>query len=74
MICRQACRRQIVEVAVTGVRLTRQSVAMGDDAWAPHDWQFTVAPGTTLGELVQIAIDDRYLATISGSGRPGSSR
>lgn len=49
-----------------GVRLTRQSVAMSDDAWAPHEWEFTVAPGTTLAELVQIAIDDHYLATISG--------
>jgi hypothetical protein len=44
---------------------------MSDDAWAPHEWEFTVAPGTTLADLIQIAIDDHYLATISAAGRRG---
>ena len=51
---------------MTGVRLTRQSVAMSDDAWAPHEWEFTDASDTKLADLIQIAIDDHYLATISG--------
>jgi hypothetical protein len=39
---------------------------MSDDVWAPHEWQFLVHPGTTLGELIQIAIDGHYLANITG--------
>ena len=48
------------------VCLTRESVAMSDDVWAPHEWQFLVHPRTTLGELIQIAIDEHYLANIAG--------
>ena len=48
------------------VRLTRDSVAMSDDVWAPHEWQVPVQPGTTLGELIQITIDEHYLANITG--------
>src|SRR4030095_9517721 len=46
--------------------MTRESVAMSDDVWAPHEWQFPVQPGTTLGELIQIAIDEHYLANVTG--------
>jgi hypothetical protein len=50
---------------VVGVRLTRDSVALSDDVWAPHEWQFPVQEGTTLGELIQIAIDEHYLANVT---------
>jgi hypothetical protein len=44
----------------------RRSVAMGDDAWAPHTWAFPIDTLTMLGELAQIAIEGDYLASISG--------
>ncbi|MET3806807.1 hypothetical protein ABIB25_003827 [Nakamurella sp. UYEF19] len=50
------------------VSITRHSVAMGDDTWAPHTWAFEINTSTTLGELAQIAIDGHYLASIV-SGR-----
>jgi hypothetical protein len=40
---------------------------MSDDVWAPHEWRFLVHPDTTLGELVQIAVDDHYLAHVAGN-------
>lgn len=49
-----------------GARFERRSVAMGDDAWAPHTWTFQIDTLTMLGELAQIAVDGHYLASISG--------
>ena len=54
---------------VINVALTRKSVAMGDDAHAPHDWSFQVNSITMLGELVQIILADSYLAS---TGTPGT--
>jgi hypothetical protein len=48
------------------IRVTRDSVAMGDDTWAPHEWRFSVHPETTLGELVRMVVADHYLASIAG--------
>jgi hypothetical protein len=54
---------------VINVALTRKSVAMGDDAFAPHDWSFQVNSITMLGELVQIILATSYLST---TGTPGT--
>jgi hypothetical protein len=49
-----------------GVRFERRSVAMGDDTRAPHTWTFEIDTLTMLGELAQLAVEDHYLANISG--------
>ena len=50
------------------ILLTRESVAMGDDADAPHYREMTVADDSSLQVLIKIILQSRYLATIS-SGR-----
>jgi hypothetical protein len=48
------------------VRMTRGSVAMGDDATAPHEWVFPVHTLTTVSGLVEIVTGESYLAGVSG--------
>lgn len=44
----------------------RDSVSMGDDADAPHELLLEVTPNTTLQEVTEFLIKEKYLATIAG--------
>jgi hypothetical protein len=64
------------------LKLTRRSVAAGDDVDAPHKHSFRVPSGSTLAELLDIVLRSGYLASISGGkatwsvhagARPGKS-
>ena len=48
------------------IRLTRESVAMGDDARAPHEEYLDMPDGTTFGQAVDRVIWQQYLARIKG--------
>ena len=48
------------------ILLTRESVAMGDDADAPHHREMTVADDTSLQAIIKVILQSRYLATIGG--------
>ena len=48
------------------ILLTRESVAMGDDADAPHYREMTVADCTSLQAIIKVILQSRYLATIGG--------
>jgi len=48
-------------LTVMTVMLTRDSVAMGDDTYAPHEWSFPVNTITTLAELIEIIYSEPYL-------------
>ncbi|TGD82970.1 hypothetical protein [Hymenobacter wooponensis] len=60
------------------ISLTRDSVAAGDDANAPHTYRFIVPDHTSVAEILRLILAQSYLATISGgkatwsveSGRP----
>ncbi|MFB7617886.1 hypothetical protein [Kitasatospora sp. NPDC056181] len=48
------------------VQLTRDSVAMGDDTYAPHAGTRDVPDGTSLRWLLDEVLTTGYLATIAG--------
>ena len=48
------------------VRLTRESVAMGDDADAPHHYEITVADDASLSAIIKVVVQSHYLASIAG--------
>ena len=48
------------------IQLTRESVAMGDDADAPHEIEFTIRDNATVAEIIEIVFQERYLAQIGG--------
>ena len=48
------------------ILLTRESVAMGDDADAPHNGEMTVADATSLQAIIKVIIQSNYLAAIGG--------
>ena len=47
------------------VTMWRDSVAMGDDADAPHEWIVPVSGDTPIGEVVAAMLDSHYLASIA---------
>lgn len=50
------------------IRLTRSSVAMGDDVDAPHAWELNMEDSSQLRELLFKVKEQHYLASI-GSGK-----
>ncbi|KQV14837.1 MULTISPECIES: hypothetical protein [unclassified Kitasatospora] len=48
------------------LQLTRDSVAMGDDADAPHEEERDVAADLTIRAAIEAVLADRYLASIHG--------
>ena len=48
------------------ILLTRDSVAMGDDADAPHHREMDIADDTSLQAIIKAILQSRYLATIGG--------
>jgi hypothetical protein len=48
------------------VQMTRDSVAAGDDADAPHSYQLDVAENATLSEILQLVASKKHLPAISG--------
>ena len=48
------------------VVIWRDSVAMGDDVDAPHEWAMPAMGNTTIGEIVDAMVRERYLASIIG--------
>ena|SRR5687768_2705340 len=48
------------------VLIWRDSVAMGDDADAPHEWAMPLAGDPSIGAVVAAMLDSRYLASITG--------
>jgi hypothetical protein len=48
------------------IQLTRESVAMGDDADAPHAMELTVRDNASVAEIIGIVFQERYLAQIGG--------
>jgi hypothetical protein len=48
------------------VRLTRDSVAMGDDCDAPHERIITVPDSAGMQEIIETVLGCHYLARISG--------
>ncbi|SNC67674.1 hypothetical protein SAMN06265337_2032 [Hymenobacter gelipurpurascens] len=48
------------------INLTRDSVAMGDDVDAPHAHRFSMPDGSTLAQVLQTVLSQRYLASITG--------
>ncbi|GAA3964281.1 hypothetical protein [Hymenobacter antarcticus] len=47
------------------VRLTRESVAMGDDDDAPHHCEITVADDASLLAIIKVVLQSHYLASIA---------
>ena len=48
------------------VKLTRDSVAMGDDCDAPHEKIIAVPDSASIREIIQVVLHSRYLAQIAG--------
>jgi hypothetical protein len=48
------------------IMIWRDSVAMGDDADAPHEWRLPLDPGATAGAVVEALLRARYLPSIAG--------
>ena len=48
------------------VVIWRDSVAMGDDADAPHEWLLPAAEGVTIGAVVDTMLRSAYLAQVAG--------
>ncbi|WP_125921743.1 hypothetical protein [Hymenobacter lapidarius] len=48
------------------ILLTRESVAMGDDADAPHHREILVADDADLSAIINVILQSNYLASIAG--------
>ena len=48
------------------ILLTRESVAMGDDADAPHHCEMTSADDVSLPVIIKAILQSKYLASIAG--------
>ena len=48
------------------VHLTRASVAMGDDVYAPHEAELTVADDTSVADIIRQVARSNYLAANAG--------
>ena len=48
------------------ILLTRESVAMSDDADAPHHHEMTLTDNTSLTAIIKAILQSNYLACISG--------
>ena len=46
--------------------IRRDSVAMGDDADAPHEWVVPGQPDVPLAAVVEPIVHARYLASVAG--------
>ena len=48
------------------ILLTRESVAMGDDANAPHHYEMTLVDNANLSAIIKAIVQSNYLACIAG--------
>lgn len=48
------------------IKLTRESVAMGDDVYAPHFLEIEIGPNWTIKEILNYIVKIDYLPKISG--------
>lgn len=50
----------------TKIKVSRDSVAMGDDCTAPNQQIFEIQPDTTLAQFCELLIEQYYLPSIQG--------
>jgi hypothetical protein len=50
------------------VSVTRESVAAGDDADAPHKYTFEIEGSANLRDVFNLLADRNYLASVAGRG------
>jgi hypothetical protein len=53
-------------MAIEHLTVTRESVCMADDAYAPHEEKFSFSPSLTLRDAIRKISEGPYLASIAG--------
>lgn len=48
------------------IKLTRESVTMADDIYAPHLFEIEINPNWTISQILNFVIDADYLPSING--------